>query len=288
MLLPFEALIRPSIGWSPSAVRLSTRLLLRLASVFGSSARAAASGVALARSNVVVLGPNAGYRRRKPPQRTARRGAGAQAAAGAGAFAATWRPGRPWRRRRRVAINREAQSRRGGTSGELAAGERPEVRSAAGDQPDRDGDRAAGARSRRLRGAPRAALGAPADGRAVHLLRSDGAGGVPARPGHRRAAASAHRARHRDLPVRGRDHPSRQPRHAAADPTGRGQLDDRRARHRPFRAHRARGAHGRRQAVRHPDLGGAARACRGDRARLQPSRGGGAAADRRSRARACA
>ena len=38
---------------------------------------------------------------------------------------------------------------------------------------------------------------------------------------------------------------------------------------------------GRRAAVRHPDLGGAARARRGDRAGLQPSRGGGAAPDRR-------
>ena len=57
--------------------------------------------------------------------------------------------------------------------------------------------------------------------------------------GHRRAPAPAHRARDRDLPARRRDHPPRQPRHAAADPPGRGQLDDRGPRHRPFRAHGA-------------------------------------------------
>ena len=40
-------------------------------------------------------------------------------------------------------------------------------------------------------------------------------------------------------PVRRRDHAPRQPRHRGADPARRGQLDDGRARHRPFRAHRA-------------------------------------------------
>ena len=58
--------------------------------------------------------------------------------------------------------------------------------------------------------------------------------------GPRRAAASAYRARHRHLSVRRRDHPSRQPRQRHGDPARRGQLDDGRARHRPFRAHRAR------------------------------------------------
>ena len=77
-------------------------------------------------------------------------------------------------------------------------------------------DRAARPRSRRLRGAPRAALGAEADGRAVHLLRPDGAGRVPDRQRHRRAPASAHRARHGHLSVRGRDDAPRQPRHLGA------------------------------------------------------------------------
>ena len=58
----------------------------------------------------------------------------------------------------------------------------------------------------------------------------------------RRAAASAYRARHRDLSVRRRDHAPRQPRHRRADPARRGQLDDRRARHRAFRTHRHRNA----------------------------------------------
>ena len=79
------------------------------------------------------------------------------------------------------------------------------------------------------------------DGRAVHLLRPHGAGGF--RAGHpaqrRRAAASAHRPVDRHLPVRRRDHASRQRRLRAGDPAGRGQLDDRRARHHPLRALRA-------------------------------------------------
>ena len=95
-------------------------------------------------------------------------------------------------------------------------------------------------RSRRLRGAPRAAARQAAHGRPVHLLRPYRPGRVPRRPGHRRAAASAYRARHRHLPVRRRDHAPRQPRHRCGDPPRRGQLDDRRPRHRAFRAHRAR------------------------------------------------
>ena len=51
-----------------------------------------------------------------------------------------------------------------------------------------------------------------ADGRAVHLLRSDGSGRFSHRHRHRRAPASAHRARHRDVSVRWRDHAPRQPR----------------------------------------------------------------------------
>ena len=49
---------------------------------------------------------------------------------------------------------------------------------------------------------------------------------VSARPGHGRAPAPAHRARDGDLPVRGRDPASRQPRLAPADPAGRRELDD--------------------------------------------------------------
>ena len=60
-------------------------------------------------------------------------------------------------------------------------------------------------RHRRLRGAPRAARRAQASGRAVHLLRSHGPGGDAGRAWARRAPASAHRARHRDVPVRRRD-----------------------------------------------------------------------------------
>ena len=56
-------------------------------------------------------------------------------------------------------------------------------------------------------------------------------------PRRRRAAASAYRARDRHLFIRWRDRASRQPRHRAADPAGRGQLDDGRAWHRAFRTH---------------------------------------------------
>ena len=57
---------------------------------------------------------------------------------------------------------------------------------------DRDADRAARGRSRRDDSSPRPPLGQAPDGRAVHLLRPDGAGRVPDRPGHRRAPAPAH------------------------------------------------------------------------------------------------
>ena len=89
-------------------------------------------------------------------------------------------------------------------------------------------------------GAPRAAVGAHAHGRAVHLLRPFRAGGIPRRRRARCAAASAYRARHRHLSVRRRDHASRQPRHRAGDPAGRSELDDGRPRHRAFGAHRRR------------------------------------------------
>ena len=48
----------------------------------------------------------------------------------------------------------------------------------------------------------------------------------------------AHRPQHRHLSVRRPDLPPGQPGLRAADPAGRGQLDDRRARHRPLRARR--------------------------------------------------
>ena len=54
--------------------------------------------------------------------------------------------------------------------------------------------------------------------------------------GHRRPAASAHQPRHRHLSVRRRDRPSQFARHLRDDRAGRGQSDDRRARHRPFGA----------------------------------------------------
>ena len=56
----------------------------------------------------------------------------------------------------------------------------------------------------------------------------------------RRAAASAHRARDRHLPVRRRDAASRQPGQRPAHRAGRDQLDDGRARHRPLGARAAR------------------------------------------------
>ena len=133
----------------------------------------------------------------------------------------------------------------------------------AGDAYACDADRrrggAAHRRSRRLRGAARAAVGAHAHGRAVHLLRPFRAGRIPRRARPRRAAASAYRACHRHLSVRRRDHAPRQPRHRGRDQAGRGELDDRRPRHRAFRAHRRREARRRRADPRLADVGGAAR-----------------------------
>ena len=118
--------------------------------------------------------------------------------------------------------------------------------------------RAARARSRRLRGAPRAAARQAADGRAVHLLRPDGPGAVRRRPGHGRAPASAYRARHRHLSVRRPRHAPRQRRQRAGDHARRHEPDDRRARHRAFRAHPAERRAQRRRHVRHPELDRAA------------------------------
>ncbi len=88
----------------------------------------------------------------------------------------------------------------------------------------------------------------------------------------RRAAASAYRACHRHLSVRRRDHAPRQPRHRGRDQAGRGELDDRRPRHRAFRAHRRREARRRRADPRLADVGGAARRQGGDGRRLCASR----------------
>ena len=135
---------------------------------------------------------------------------------------------------------------------------------------DQDGGRAAHRRPRRrLHGAARAAVGAVAHGRAVRVLRSFRADRVQVRQRPRRAAASAHRARHRHLSVRRRDHAPRQPRHRGADPARRGQLDDRRPRHRAFRAHRQRAPRQRRQPARPADVGGAAGGAGGDGAGLR-------------------
>ena len=100
------------------------------------------------------------------------------------------------------------------------------------------GDRAARPRSRRLRGSPRAALAErqmvgpfiffDQMGPAEFLLGQ----GIDVRP------HPAYRALHRDLSVRRRGHAPRLPRHRAGDPARRAQLDDRRPRHRSFRAHR--------------------------------------------------
>ena len=83
--------------------------------------------------------------------------------------------------------------------------------------------------------------------------------------------ASAHRPVDADLPVRRRNDPSRQRRSQGDDPSRRGQLDDGRKRHRPFRTFPRGRARRRREPVRHPDLGGAAQGKRGDRPSLQPS-----------------
>ena len=140
---------------------------------------------------------------------------------------------------------------------------------------DRSGDRAAHGRSRRLCGAPRAAVGAHAHGRAVHFLRSFRPGRIPRRQRARRAAASAYRACHRHLSVRRRDHAPRQSRHRGGDQAGRSELDDRRPRHRPFRAHASGAARRSRAHPRPADVGGAAGGERGNGGRLRASRNGG-------------
>ena len=77
------------------------------------------------------------------------------------------------------------------------------------------------------------------NGRPVRVFRSHGARDLPGRQGHRRAAASAHRARDDHVSLRRRDHAPRQPRLRATDPAGRSEPDDRRARDRALGARRA-------------------------------------------------
>ncbi len=163
-------------------------------------------------------------------------------------------------------------SKPGGPRHELEPLPRPDLPDRRRGRRHRDADRAAGARPRRLRGAPRAAGAAAADGRAVHLLRPGRTGGVRHRPGRGRAAASAHRARHRDLPVPRRVPAPRQPRLRPDHPSRRGELDDRRKRRHPFRAHQRRHPAASAFAVRHPDLGGAARGGGGRRGGVRARR----------------
>ena len=132
---------------------------------------------------------------------------------------------------------------------------------------------AARPRSRRVRGPAPAARLAPPDRRAVRVLRPLRADGPRAGTGHGRAPAPAHQPGDRDVPVRGRDRPPRQPRIAPADRRRRHQLDDRRARHRAFGAHRSRAARRRLDRARHPAVGRPAARRRGDRAGVSSPRG---------------
>ena len=106
--------------------------------------------------------------------------------------------------------------------------------------------------------------------------------------GHRRAAASAYRARHRHLSVRRRDRAPRYTRHRGGDQAGRSELDDGGARHRAFRAHRRRIAHHRQPDPWLADVGGAAAGERGNGRRLCPSRDRGIPGRRARTARTCA
>ncbi len=104
----------------------------------------------------------------------------------------------------------------------------------------RNDDPAAHPRSRRrVPGPPRAAFRQAPRPRAFRFLRSHGADRLQAGHRPRCPAASAYRPRHGDLSLRGRDHASRQSRQRPADPPRCDQLDDRRPRHRPFRAYAA-------------------------------------------------
>ena len=107
-------------------------------------------------------------------------------------------------------------------------------------------------------------------GRSLRLLRRDGARAVPRRGRARRPASPPHRSRDGDLPVRGRDPASRQPRFSAGDPARRRQLDDRRPGHRALGTDAARVAAGARPAPRAAALVGASGSARGHGAGVLP------------------
>ena len=153
------------------------------------------------------------------------------------------------------------------------------LRRHAGRRSDRDHHRPADARPRRLLRRARPALRPSPDGRPVHSPRPGGTRRHPAHRGFRRAAASAYRPRHRHLHPHRRDRAPRFDRQPADDHARRRELDDRRARHRPFRARARRHAQHRPPDRRVPDLGGAAENAGGSAAELRPSRQGRAAAD---------
>jgi len=147
----------------------------------------------------------------------------------------------------------------------------------------RDADHPPRGRSRRDGGAPRAAVDQAADGGSLHLLRPDGACGVPDRPGDRRASASAHQPRDRHLSLRRPDPAPRQPWHGPRHRTWGGELDEGRTRHRPFGTNERRAPADRPAPLRHPDLGSAARGAGGKRPGIRPPRRRGPAGDRRGR-----
>ena len=122
----------------------------------------------------------------------------------------------------------------------------------------RDADRAALGRPWRIRGPPRFACAAAADGRPVHLLRPLRTGGDPRRAGSRCASPPPYRARDRHLSLSRRDPASRQRGLETDHPARRRQLDGGRARHHPFRANARRGPQEAAQWLRASDLGRAA------------------------------
>ena len=118
----------------------------------------------------------------------------------------------------------------------------------------------------RLFGAPRAAHRAATHGRPVDLFRPHGPGRLRRGPGHRCAAAPAHRPGHGDLPLRGRDPASRLAGQRAGHPPRRYQPDGLRPRHRAFRARNAAAARASAPARRPATVAGPARRRRGGRA----------------------
>ncbi len=107
---------------------------------------------------------------------------------------------------------------------------------------------------------------------ALRVSRSDGSGRFPCRPRLGRATTSARWAGDRDLSVRRRADAPGQPRQQPADPTGGGQLDDRRPRHRPLRTHTDPVARTRLEPLGHSGMGRAAAARRGITAAIYASR----------------